>query len=132
MTSKSMKLFIAAGTLTASFFIFQSFIKAPKDISNGGGIAGDEHYFNYTVVENKSGVTGHFAWDESNYDVVCIYRNGNTATIYLSEGLAVNVVDNKFDDWITAPFIAVPNCNIAAGSPSAFFAVTGGNLLIHK
>jgi hypothetical protein len=132
MTSKSVKFFIVAGFLTASFFIFQSFKKAPKDISNGGGVAGEELYFNFNVVENKKGISGHFSWGDTSYEVLCIYKNGNTATIYLSEGMAVNVVDNKFDDWITAPFAAPKNCTVAAVNSNVVFAVTAGNLIVHK
>ena len=132
MTGKSVKFFVIAGFLTASFFIFQSFIKSPKDISNGGGVAGDALYFNYNVVENSNGISGRLTWGSDHYDILCIYKNGNRATMYLSDGMAVNVVDNKFDDWITAPFKATKNCHIGAVNSEVVFAVTAGNLIIYK
>lgn len=126
-----MQYFFAAPILAALLIGSTAFTTKAKDITNGGGIAGG-HFFNYTAVENKSGVTGHFSWDGTGYDVICVYRSGNQATIYLSDNMAVNVVDSKDGDWITAPFPVTTDCNIAAISPVNPLAVDSGNLTVHK
>jgi hypothetical protein len=132
MTKKSMQYFFAASILAALLIGSSAFTKKAKDITNGGGIA-EGHFFNYTAVENKSGVAGHFSWDGTDYDVVCVYKSGNTATIYLSDNMAVNVVDSKDGDWISAPFsVQTTDCSVASISPDSPLAVDSGNLTVHK
>jgi hypothetical protein len=135
MTKKSKQLLFAAPLLAASLLTFSAFTKAPKTITNGGGIAGGIH-FNYTAVADKNGTyTGHYSWAGETMDIVCVYRNGNAASIYLSDGTAVNVVDSKAGDSVTEPFVPDTwSCGMVAATvnPVAIYTVTEGNLTVHK
>ena len=126
-----MQLFFAAPILAASLIVFSSFASPDKNITNGGGIAGDVH-FNYTAVQAKDGsYVGHFSWGSDDYSILCVVKSGNTATIYLSDGMAVNVVDSKDGDQITAPYAYTTLACVDAGDVHTFLSVSG-NLTVHK
>lgn len=132
MTKKSLKYFFAAPMLTVLVLGSTAFTKKAKSITNGGGVA-EGHTFNYTALQNRSGTTGHFSWDGIDYSIVSVYRRGNTATIYLSNDMAVNVEDSKDGDWITTPFpVKRPGCAYGAPSPDTPLAVDTGNLVVHN
>jgi hypothetical protein len=133
MKTGTLRLMLAAPLMVFAIIAFNAFTKAPKDLVNGGGIAGG-HHFNFTAVENKNSTTGHFSWDGNTYSVLCVYRSGSSATIYLEGGMAVNLVDNKKDDQISAPFAyETMNCDAAGTSLDAInmISVSNGNLTVH-
>ena len=131
MAKKSIQLLSAAIILSLVLITTTAFINKSKELTSGGGIA-DGHIFNYSAVEDNSVITGHFMWDGKEYDVVCMKRNGNTAIIYLKDGMAVKVFDNKVGDQITAPFAATLDCSFETIAHESPMNVDGGNLTVYK
>lgn len=136
MTRKSLQLLAALPLLLAAIFTLSSFTKsADKDVVNGGGYTADGSYFDFTVVENKKSVSGHFTWEGTTYGVTCVAVVGNAATIYLDNGQIVYIVDgganNADADQISAPFTGtIGSCGFE--STTSLYDVSGGNLTVHK
>jgi hypothetical protein len=131
MAKKSISLLYAAIFLSLVLMTTTAFINKSKELTSGGGIAGG-HLFNYTAVENKSVITGHFMWNGTEHDIVCVKKDGQTAIIYLKDGLAVKVVDSKDGDRITAPFAVNVDCSFASIAGQAAINVDGGNLTVFE
>jgi hypothetical protein len=87
-------------------------------------------------LENSSGTVGHFTWDGMTYDIQCVYVSGNMATIYLDNGMAVDVTDSKSGDIITSQYLPEEDnipCNAATTMDVVTqYSVTEGNLTVHK
>jgi hypothetical protein len=137
MKTGTLQLLVAAPALLLAFLACSSFTTTPTSITNGGGEAGGKK-FKYTAVMDAAGISGQFTWDGKTFDVICVYKPDSadgTASIYLSDGLAVNVVDGKKSDQISVPFLyTAEDCHAPATSLTDIVMqpVANGHLTVHQ